>query len=146
MEIKEFVEETQDLEEFFSKDLKEFERKIWYEELKNMPLHRYRQLIHEACKKCKYMPKLADIILLNNELSYSTKEKKQIEHEDCKKCNGVGVIFYKKIIDGFEYDFVARCDCNNGQNYAYDGRKVSDPKNRSNYYIPTLEQINLKGA
>ena len=92
------------------------------------------------------MPKLADIISLNEELSYSVKPQQSIEKVQCKKCNGTGAIFYKKMIEDREYEYVARCECQNGLEFAYDGTKISDTKNRSYYYVPTLTQLNLKGA
>ena len=146
MQINEFVEATHDIEQFYDKELKEFERKQWYEELKNMNTQRYRQIIREVYKKCKFMPKLADIISLNEELSYSVKPQQRIEKVQCDKCNSTGVIFYKKRIEGRDYEYVARCECQNGLEFAYDGTKISDTKNRSYYYVPTLAQLNLKGA
>ena len=143
MQIKEFVEATHDLEDFFDKELRDFERKQWFEELQNMTIERYRQIIKESYRKCKFLPKLVDILNFNNELAYAT-QKKQVSKVHCDICKGIGAIFYKKVVDGFTYDFVARCECENGLNYAYDGTKVKDSKHRSDYYIPTLSQINLK--
>lgn len=78
MEIAEFVEETARIENFFEKELTKFQREEWFKELKNMPVTRYRQIINNAFRKCKFMPKLADIISIQEGLPYRTK------HSDSK--------------------------------------------------------------
>lgn len=82
----EFVEETSNLEKFFDKDLKDFERLIWFKELKNLEVSRYRQIIRESYKRCRILPKLADIIKINNDLP-KTKIQKEKEHVKCNLCN-----------------------------------------------------------
>ena len=81
----EFVEETNNLEKFFDKELKDFERVIWFKELKNIDVARYRQVIKEAYRQCKFMPKLADIIKLNNDLPKAKIQKEEIT-EECDIC------------------------------------------------------------
>ena len=81
----EFVEETNNLEKFFDKELKDFERVIWFKELKNIDVARYRQVIKEAYRQCKFMPKLADIIKINNELP-KAKIQKEERTEKCDIC------------------------------------------------------------
>ena len=58
-----------------------------------------------------------------------------------------GFIIYQKIIKNgdkeYLYDFVARCDCKNGDKYKYNGTLVNDSRLRSKYYIPSATQINL---
>lgn len=81
----EFVEETNNLEKFFDKELKDFERVIWFKELKNIDVARYRQVIKEAYRQCKFMPKLADIIKINNELPKAKIQKEEIT-EKCDIC------------------------------------------------------------
>lgn len=140
----EFVEVTSDLEKFFDKELKEFERLQWFQELKSMSVMKYRQIIKQTYRKCKFMPKLADIIAINEELvSIRSTTGTEIEKVHCKKCKCSGVIFYEKEYEGLKYTFIARCDCKNGLNYIYDGTQISDAKHRSKYYIPTVQQLNL---
>ena len=81
----EFVEETNNLEKFFDKDLKDFERAIWFRELKDIDVARYRQIVKEAYRQCKFMPKLADIIKINNELPKAKIQKEEIT-EKCDIC------------------------------------------------------------
>lgn len=140
----EFVEETANIEKFFNKELSEFERVVWFKEFKNTSIERYRQVINQVYRNCKFMPKLADMVSINNELKTTTIPT-EVTKEECKKCNGNGFIIYKKIIgDGNNkkaYDFVARCDCSNGLDYAYDERNMSS---KGKYYIPTISEINLR--
>ena len=146
MEVAEFIEETSKIEQYYDKELDKFQRDIWYQELKNQSVSRYRQIINQVFRKCKFMPKLADLVSINEELPYQTskKEEKRVE---CSKCKGLGLIFYKKRINNgksdIECEFVARCECQNGLKHAYDGRKISDSEHRSNYYISTANQIGL---
>lgn len=81
----EFVEETYNLEKFFDKDLKDFERAIWFRELKDIDVTRYRQIVKEAYRQCKFMPKLADILKINNELPKAKIQKEEIT-EKCDIC------------------------------------------------------------
>jgi len=147
MQIAEFVEATSQIEKFFDKDLTDFQRENWYQELKYIDIERYRQIVKQVFRKCKFMPKLADIIEIQEELPYQQKNKKEKQKIDCQKCKGDGVIFYKKIItDGnrkIEYTYVARCTCQNAEDFKYNGTKLNDTKNRSNYYIPSVEELGI---
>lgn len=147
MTDSEFIEETSKLEKYYGKELETFQLKIWKDELVNMPLIRYRQIIKEIFKTCKFMPKLADIIEINKGLGYHTENKKEIEKVHCNKCNGEGFIIYTKLIDNGDiklpYDFIARCDCENGNEYMYDGRTIQDTEHRSNYRIPSILELGI---
>lgn len=146
MEVAEFIEETSKIEKYYEKELDKFQRDIWYQELKNHSISRYRQIVNQIFRKCKFMPKLADIISINDELPYQTN-KKEVQKVDCGKCKGLGLMFYKKLIDNgsnkLEYEYVARCECQNGLEYAYDGTIISDVKHRSKFYVPTAQQLGL---
>lgn len=147
MEVAEFIEETSRIEKYYEKELDKFQRDIWYQELKNQPINRYRQIINQIFRKCKFMPKLADIISIDEELPYLKKNKEVIQKVECNVCQGLGLIFYKKNIENgdkkIKYDFVARCNCKNGLEYTYDGTTISDSKHRSKFYIPTAQQLGL---
>lgn len=91
----EFVEETNNLEKFFDKELKDFERVIWFKELKNIDVARYRQVIKEAYRQCKFMPKLADIIKINNELPKAKAQKEEIT-EKCDICKNNRIHYLSK--------------------------------------------------
>lgn len=147
MQTSEFIEETSKIEKFYEKELDDFQRTIWFQQLKNLSVQRYRQIIKQVFNKCKFMPKLADIVSINEELPYSTIKENLVEKVECDKCNGLGLIFYKKYIDNggkrLEYEYVARCDCQNGLHHAYDGTKINDKEHRSKYYIASAQQIGL---
>lgn len=147
MEIKEFIEETSAIEKYYGKELEKLQRDIWYRELKQLNVARYRQVVREIFRQCKFMPKLADVIEINKDLSYTTITKQEEEREECTKCNKRGFILYKKEIDNGKnkliYEYIARCDCKNGLKYAYDGTKIVDTEHRSKYYVATAKQIGL---
>ena len=145
MQISEFIEETSKIEQYFVKELDDYQREIWYNELKDIDLNRYRQIIRQVFRKCKFMPKLADILDINDTLPYTQNVNKQRQVVDCKECKGLGVILYtKKINDGGrDYTYAARCSCANGLEFIYDGTKISDTKHRSKFYIKTAAEIGI---
>lgn len=147
MEIPEFIEETSKIENFFEKELTKFQRDEWYKELKNIPVNRYRQIIKQVFRKCKFMPKLADVVSIQEELPYEKSSINEIEKVFCKKCKGLGFIIYTKIIDNgdkkLEYNYLARCNCTNGLRFAYDGSQISDTEHRSKFYVAIAQQLGL---
>lgn len=112
MTQSEFIEITSDIEKFYEKELTTEQNRIWFEELKTINKERYRQISREIYKTSKFMPKLADIIEINQKLPSVIKKENKVY--ECTRCNGVGIVIYKKIIDGYTYDFGARCNCQNG--------------------------------
>ena len=140
MVIAEFISETATIEKYYGKDLDEFQRKIWYEELKSISVPRYRVILREVLRTSKFMPKLADILEIHKSLPYTSSNTEQ-ETVECKRCNSEGYITYKKIIENIPYLFAARCTCKNGDRYRYDGREVSE--NKSRYYIPSIEEVGI---
>lgn len=92
----EFVEETNNLEKFFDKDLKDFERAIWFRELKDIDVARYRQIVKEAYRQCKFMPKLADIIKINNELPKTKTQKEDKSEMQCDFCKNNRIHYLSK--------------------------------------------------
>ena len=116
MKIEEFDEETQKLEKFYEKDIPDEQRKIWYEEFKGISITRYKYLISQVYRKCKFMPKLADMIEINKSIGYMQPreqgQKKQLAK--CDKSKGTGFVVYKKQKGTLWYDYVWRCNCLNG--------------------------------
>ena len=145
MEVTEFIQETGRIESFFEKELTKFQRDEWYQELKSMPINRYRQIVKQTFRECKFMPKLADIVSINNELPYSGNNSNERERVECKACKGEGVIKYFKDIEGKPYEYFARCTCQNGLDFTYDGTTISDIKHRSKFYVPLITQLGLEG-
>ena len=65
MTLEEFDTETQKLENFYEKQIPNEQRKIWFSEFKKINITRYRYIIGQAYRQCKFMPKLADMIEIN---------------------------------------------------------------------------------
>lgn len=145
MEIKDFIEETQNIEQYYGKELDKFQRDIWYRELGKINIERYRQITRQVYRQCKFMPKLADILEIQKELPYMQKQEPNTVKVECKKCNSKGFILYNKNVKNGEgkiiYECFARCDCDNGKRYAYDGTKVSNAEHRSKFYVATMSQL-----
>lgn len=144
MQISEFIEATGRLEKYYDKEYNNEQRKIMFEELKEINIDRYKILISSVIKKCKFLPKIADIIEANNEEPYSNNlnNKEKIE---CEKCNSTGYIIYTKIInDGtrkLHYQYASICDCGNAKQYK--GWEITDERFRNNYYTPLAKDLGL---
>lgn len=132
MKIEEFDEETRKLEKFYDKDIPDEQRKIWYEEFKGINITRYKYLISQVYRKCKFMPKLADMIETNKSIGYMQEKEQEQKKEitKCNKCKGTGFIFYKKQEGNLWYDYVCRCNCVNGY--------------QINKAIPTEQQLGIE--
>ena len=119
----EFIETTSRLEKYYDKTYTKDQLQIMFKELKEMGIDRYRQLISAIIRKNKFLPKVADFIEMDKEIPRA--EQKTTEKVDCEKCGGEGFILYKKLIENgpnkkIEYQFGARCDCANGNNFSKD--------------------------
>lgn len=111
MQVGEFVEATNRIEQYFGKEYTSEQRKIMYEELKNITIERYKRIIVKVIREDKYLPKVADILEKNQEIGF---EKVEEEIVDCKICKGVGLLTYKKEFEGLTYTYACRCSCKNG--------------------------------
>lgn len=125
MKIDEFMEETKKLERFYSKELTEEQKKIWFENLKKLTLPRYQYIIGVIYRKNKYFPTLADILQINDETGMKKQEQKYKE-EKCDICSGRGIIRYIKKINEIDYEYVCRCNCGNSLKFMG---------------LPTMEQV-----
>lgn len=125
MKIDEFMEETKKLERFYSKELTEEQKKIWFENLKKLTLLRYQYIIGVIYRKNKYFPTLADIIQINDETGMKKQEQKY-KQEKCDICSSRGVIRYIKKINEIDYEYVCRCNCGNSLKFMG---------------LPTMEQV-----
>lgn len=145
MEISEFIEATARLEQYFGKEYTKEQIQIMFDELKDFKITRYKKLVSEAIKQCKFLPKVADFIQIDFETQYS-KEKEEKERIECNKCNGTGYVMYKKKIDNganaFYNEYAAVCSCGNAK--VYDGLKIADARHKSDYYIPTVNELGLE--
>lgn len=140
MKDKEFNEYIKQLQNFYGQELSEIEINVWFENLKFMPVERFNYILSELYKTNKYMPRLAEILQIHKSIPYEEKTEKNTQN--CEKCNNTGYIIYTKIVDNKPYRYAAVCEC--GRQKRYDGQKVENLKNKSDYYIPTVQEIGLK--
>ena len=143
MKDKEFMQYIQELENYYGQKLNDTEKEIWYNSLNFMTMERFNYILSEIYKINKFMPKLSEILDMHKQIPYTAgrvEEKKITKH--CEKCNDTGYIIYTKIINGMPYKYTAVCEC--GRQQRYNGRECTDPRNKSEYYIPTAQEIDLK--
>lgn len=139
MNNKEFMLYAQEIEYFYNQNLSDTEKNIWYENLKFMPVERFNYILSEIYKTHTFMPRLAEILQIHKSIPY--EEKVEIKTKNCEKCNNTGYVIYTKIVEGRPYKYSAVCDC--GRQKRYDGRATENLKNKSDYYIPTIQEIGL---
>lgn len=144
MEINEFVNAIERLEIYYGKEYDKRQLQIMFEELKDIPIVRFKQLVSQSIKRCKFLPKVADFIQLEKEVLYIDNKHEEQEKIDCKKCNGTGYIIYTKRVNNgdksFEYSYAAICDCRNSKQYK--GWEIQG-NNKSDYYTPMAKELNL---
>ena len=144
MTIDEFITTTTEIENFYQKEISEEQKKIWFQELRKMDIKRFKYVISQAYRTCKFIPKLADIIEINTSLGYS-QVKREESTQKCNKCKGTGYITYwKKIKNGGKeilYEYMAICSC--GRQKQYKGWECPEERDRTNYYTPLAEELGL---
>lgn len=145
MTIEEFTNTTKQVENFYGKELTDDQKQVWFRELKNLNITRFNYIIAQVYRTSKFLPKLADILEINANLGYSQAKKEQ-QTNYCKKCKGTGYVTYTKVFDNgdgrkFLNEYGAICTCR--QKPRYEGWKITDEKNRSNYFIPYIEEIGV---
>lgn len=144
MQIDEFINATSRLEKYYDKEYTTEQRKIMFDELQNLSIERYKQLISTLIRKSKFLPKVADFAEVNMETPYIKQDETQ--KTECKKCNSTGYLIYTKVIkDGnrnLNYQYACLCNCRNAEKY--EGWNTSDKRYRSNYYTPYAEEVGLK--
>lgn len=116
MNNPEFITATRKLEQYFDKNYTSEQLKIMFEELKELTLPRYNQIIANIIRTNRFLPKIADFLEIDAQIpKYSDNEQK----EECLRCNQTGIIVYKQLIrqgnDKAFYQFGARCTCKNGE-------------------------------
>lgn len=141
MEYRDFMDYVGQMQEFYDKTLSDIELEVWYNNFKYMTLERFNDVICEAFKTSKYLPKLSELLQIQKTLPY-TQPVKQTKDGKCQKCSNTGYVLYTRIVDNKPYTYSAVCDC--GRANRYDGKEIVDPKNKSDYYIPTMTEIGLE--
>jgi len=146
MEIGEFVEAMARLEKYYGKEYTKEQSQIMFEELRDFPIARYKQLVSQVIRKCKFLPKVVDFIQADLEVQYTSAQQEEKEKVECKKCNSTGYITYKKKIDNgtslFYNEYAAICSCGNAK--VYDGQNITDKRYKSSYYTPTAYELGLE--
>lgn len=145
MKIEEFYETVSEMENFYGKEMTTEQKKIWYENLKNIGSTRFRYIISNLYKTSKFLPKLADIFETNIALGkVENKKEENTTGEKCKKCNNTGYIIYKQVKNDYTYEFVAICSC--GIKRQYKGWEIADERRKSKYFIPLASELGLEGV
>lgn len=140
MEYKEFYNCIEELQKVYKDTLSDEEIDLWYRNLKFMPVKRFIYILSEVYKVNTFRPKLAEILRIHKSIPY--EEKVEVKTKDCEKCNNTGYVIYTKVVEGKPYKYSAVCDC--GRQKRYDGRATENLKNKSDYYIPTIQEIGLE--
>lgn len=144
MRISEFIEATTKVEAYYGKEFTKEQRQIMFEELQDIRIERYRQLVSIVIRKSKFLPKIADFVEANEDIAFSTK-KDETPKIKCRKCNSTGYLIYTRVIkDGdreFKNQYASICNCGNTKKY--EGWKVTDKRYRSNFYTPLAQEIEL---
>lgn len=119
MEINEFIEATNKLEQYYEKEYTTEQRQIMFEQVKDMSANKYIKAIGSCIRNCKFIPKLVDILKAASEIDNANYEKKR-EYFPCKTCQGKGFVRYTKILqeNGYEYEYACRCTCKNADYYS----------------------------
>lgn len=146
MEISEFIEATNRLEQYYNKEYSNEQRQIMFEELKEINIERYRKLISAVLKKCKFLPKIADFVDTDMEMPHTHSQEEEKEKIECKKCNSTGYVIYTKVTKNGDKEmknqYAAICTCGNAKQYK--GWEIKDKVHRSNFYIPLIQELGLK--
>lgn len=144
MKINEFLDEVAQIERFYQKEITDEQKQIWFKELRNLDIARFKYIVAQVYRTSKFMPKLADILEINSNLGYS-QAKKEVDHKKCKKCKGTGYLIYKKLINNgtekLENEYGAICICR--QKQKYEGWKITDERYRTNFYTPYAEEVGI---
>jgi hypothetical protein len=138
MTREEFAKNTKTLEEFYQKELNYTQSDIWFDELKNYSAERYQLAIRMACKTSQYKPTLSQMLDLIAKVKPNTQAG---EKTKCEFCNGTGYYLYRKIENGYPYEYVCTCICQNAQGLEYDGSKIADKEHRSKFYIKSAREV-----
>lgn len=138
MKIDEFMKEIEEMQNFYKpkEPVSDTEKKVMFENLKNMKIERFKYIINHFYKTSKFMPKLSEILEINRTIGYSTSQVEYKNKKICSKCKNTGYIVYTKIIVDNDrklpYEFMAICEC--GRQKQYIGEKN---------YTPFAKELNL---
>lgn len=115
--------------------------KTYYDTLKDFNIDK-NYLKENILKQCRYFPKVIDMLNIIEEIQ--NKQGKSLTNSkicECQYCNGTGYRLITEIKNDVPYKFALACDCKNGDNKLYDGKKIEDARYRSNYIVPRFSQM-----
>ena len=138
MTQEEFIIATKTLEDYFGKDLTYSQRNLWFDKLKYYDVDRYNKAIEFLCMSSRYRPLLNEVIDAVKTCQIKVEEKQKVP---CKYCGGTGYFLYKKIENGYPYEYACTCICQNAEGLEYDGTKIADKEHRSPYYIKSAREV-----
>lgn len=142
MNKKEFEQYISEIENVYGKTLNNEQMNIWYENLKFMTIERFNYILSEIYKSNKFMPTLADILQVHKQIPYTVGQVEEKVTGHCSKCGDTGYVIYTEIINGMPYKKASVCSCK--RQVRYDGRQCTEPKNKSDYYIPSVDELGLE--
>ena len=143
MTLNEFGNVWNTLCNYYEKEYSKDVMNLYFNEMKYIN-GEYNELITGITNKCKYFPKIADIMEVWRTIKQENMEVVDINKPvcECNLCNGSGYrIIKEKSPAGGIYEFAVACDCHNGDNKLYDGRTIKDKKHRSNYICPRYSSV-----
>lgn len=117
MTNQEFINEIEQVQRFYQKELTQEQKTIWYESLKEIGITRFKYLISEIYRTSRYFPSLSEVISLDRDTGYLPPKETLKKGVDCDICEGKGFILYYKKEGKITYTFGARCNCQNAVNY-----------------------------
>lgn len=138
MTYDEFMQNTEELENFYEKKLNATQTQVWFEELKNYAVEKYKKTLQQLFKTSQYRPTLDLVLKTIKNLKSEVIEKEKVE---CKLCKGTGYLLYTKKIDNTDYTYACLCNCENAKGLEYDGRALADKERRSDFYLAKAEDV-----
>lgn len=138
MNPNEFMEVFEALKRLYEKKLTEEQDLEYYKEFKDLKPSQFKYLCGEATRNCKYFPKIADLVAIRKTIKFQQDKNKAPTKTPCVICNSTGVIRYYRKINDIEYEYVARCICDNANEFKAYG-KLSDE------FYRKLKEVKLNG-
>ena len=144
MVFTEFIENVEKMQRFYEKEYNEMQKQEMFRYFSKYNDKRFKYIISKVYQKNKFLPSLAELIEIDQNIPYTEIQKQELKlekKENCKICKNNGFIAYTKEIEGTKYQYIASCNCSNSINFQYDGMKCKDLRNRSAFYIPKYSDI-----
>lgn len=138
----EFMDKTARIEKLWNKEFNYEQRMAWLEELKNYSAEKYDKAISIIYKTSQYRPTLSQMLEVIRTIP--SKVNNVAKSETCKLCNGTGYVLQERIENGRSYTYALLCNCKNANGKEYDGTKIKDERQKSDFYLEKAENVFLK--